>query len=196
MADPPVLLNPNPSFTMRFLTPSKVALGWAWLAMQASASLAGATEAPAASEKVPLDAAIVDFLRENISTRLAVIEIGRLAQTQHAESAAGMYAKGMISEESLLLERLQALAQAVGVSVSTNLGEKYAKKIAKFQTLPPAEFERSFWNFVTDVYQDDLLAYEFASKADNPQIREFAVQYRSMFERQLGEIAQRKKSAG
>jgi predicted outer membrane protein len=170
-------------------------LGAVILVLCCTGSLAHLTSAERATPPSTADETVTDFLKESISTRLAMLEAARVAQAQSADSSAGAYAKRMTGEESLLLERLQKLATAVGAPQPDQLREKHAKKLEKLQALPPEEFDKEFWEFVAGIYESDLLNFEFASKVSDAEVRAFAVQYRSMFERQLEEIATLRKAA-
>jgi putative membrane protein len=135
-----------------------------------------------------LDPALVDFLVSAAERRLMTSAEGTLAASHATAPEIRTYGERMIKDEAMLLERLQLLAGRVGIHLPEAIGESKQKKLDELGALQAEDFDEKFIQMITAGHKRDVQAFEFATKFENPDVRQFAIENRAMIERQLAEI--------
>ena len=109
------------------------------LAIWAAAALSG-LPAQASSLSKGDEKIVIDMARAN----MAEVEAGKLAQTKSQNEQVKRFAQQMIDDHSKALNEVQALAQAKGVTLPTDLDAKHKALAAKLGALSGDAFDKTY----------------------------------------------------
>lgn len=109
-------------------------------AMQGGSGAAGATAAGAGTLSKADNKAIMDMAMAN----MAEVEMGKMAQAKGSSEQVKTFAQQMIDDHGKALAEVQALAQAKGVTLPTELDAKHRSEANKLEKLSGAAFDRTY----------------------------------------------------
>jgi predicted outer membrane protein len=129
-------------------------------------------------EKAVMDMAMSD---------MAEVATGKLAQSKGQSAEVKAYGQQMIDDHGAALAKVQALAQARGITLPTDLDAKHKAMSAKLEKLSGAEFDKAYMAGAgvkdhTDTHKK-LMAD--AKKIKDPEVKALAEQHMPVVEQHL-----------
>lgn len=115
--------------------------------------------------KAGLSKADREFVEEAALGGLLEVRLGQLAQQRAASPDVKGFGQRMIDDHSAVNKRLAELAQQKGVLVPKELDKDHREKVDALSKKAGAEFDRAYMSEMVDDHEDDIEAFEKASKA-------------------------------
>lgn len=109
-------------------------------AMQGGSGAAGAAAAGTGTLSKADNKAIMDMAMAN----MAEVEMGKMAQAKGSSEQVKTFAQQMIDDHGKALAEVQALAQAKGVTLPTELDTRHRSEARKLEKLSGAAFDRTY----------------------------------------------------
>lgn len=156
---------------------------------QTAAGAAGAAGAKlsAADQKAVTDMALAD---------MAEVETGKMAVSKAQSAEVKAFGQQMVDDHGQALAKVQALAQARGVTLPTELDAKHKAVSAKLEKLSGAEFDKAYMTSVgvKDHKDTHSKLVSNSKKIKDPEVKALADQHMPVVEQHL-KAAQQMASA-
>jgi predicted outer membrane protein len=149
------------------------------------ASGAGQTAAGAAGAK--LSAGDQKAVKDMAMADMAEVETGKLAVSKAQSAEVKAFGQQMVDDHGQALTKVQALAQARGVTLPTELDAKHKAMSAKLEKLSGAEFDKAYMAGagVKDHKDTHSKLVSDAKKIKDPEVKALADQHMPVVEQHL-----------
>jgi predicted outer membrane protein len=153
----------------------------------AGGAAAGGAKLSSGDQKAVKDMAMAD---------MAEIATGKLAQSKGQSAEVKAFGQQMIDDHGAALAKVQALAQARGVTLPTDLDSKHKSMSAKLEKLSGADFDKAYMAQagVKDHTDTHKTLMSDAKKIKDPEVKALADQHMPVVEQHL-KAAQQMSSA-
>jgi predicted outer membrane protein len=144
----------------------------------AAGSSASGAKLSSGDEKAVKDMAMAD---------MAEVATGKLAQSKGQSAEVKAFGQQMIDDHGAALAKVQALAQARGVTLPTELDSKHKSMSAKLEKLSGAEFDKAYMAQagVKDHTETHKKLVADAKKIKDPEVKALADQHMPVVEQHL-----------
>jgi putative membrane protein len=116
-----------------------------------------------------------EFIDEVAQGGLYEVRAGQLAVQKAQSNDVKQFGQRMVDDHTAANGRLQKLAQAKGLNLSTTLDKKHQDKIDSLSKKTGPEFDKAYIDDMVDDHKHDVDAFEKASKdAKDAGVKEFA----------------------
>jgi putative membrane protein len=116
-----------------------------------------------------------EFVEKAALGGLLEVRLGQLAQQRASTQDVKSFGQRMIDDHSAVNKQLAELAQRKGMAVPQALDKEHREKVDKLSKKTGAEFDRDYMSFMVDDHEDDIKAFEKASKeAKDADVKSFA----------------------
>lgn len=127
------------------------------------------------------------FAKKATLEGLLQVQAGQLAVSKGGAPVVRQFGEVMVTLHSQANEELKRLATVKEASLPAKLG-KERKRLEGLRTLSGAEFDRAYAKLMVMEYQEALREYQdFAKKAEDPDLKEFAARAIPTVEQHLAE---------
>ncbi|WP_437732333.1 DUF4142 domain-containing protein [Sorangium sp. So ce1335] len=115
------------------------------------------------------------FVEEAALDGLLEVRLGQLAQQRAGSPDVKSFGQRMIDDHSAVNKKLAELAQRKGVLAPGELDQEHREEVDKLSKKTGAEFDRAYMSAMVDDHEDDIKAFEKASKeAKDADVKSFA----------------------
>jgi len=157
-------------------------------AMQSgSTAAAGQTAAGGAAAGAKLSSADQKAVKDMAMADMAEVATGKLAVSKAQSAEVKAFGQQMIDDHGAALAKVQALAQARGVTLPTELDSKHKAMSAKLEKLSGAEFDKAYMAGagVKDHTDTHNKLMSDAKKIKDPEVKALADQHMPVVEQHL-----------
>jgi len=161
-----------------------------------SSAAAGQTAAGGAAAGAKLSAADQKAVKDMAMADMAEVETGKLAVSKAQSPEVKAFGQQMIDDHGAALAKVQALAQARGVTLPTELDSKHKAMSAKLEKMSGADFDKAYMAGagVKDHKDTHAKLMSDAKKIKDPDVKALADQHMPVVEQHL-KAAQQMASA-
>jgi len=151
------------------------------------ASGAGQTAAGGAAAGAKLSAADQKAVKDMAMADMAEVESGKLAVSKAQSPEVKAFGQQMIDDHGAALAKVQALAQARGVTLPTELDSKHKAMSAKLEKMSGADFDKAYMAGagVKDHKDTHAKLMSDAKKIKDPDVKALADQHMPVVEQHL-----------
>jgi len=155
--------------------------------MATGASGEGQTTAGGATAGAKLSSGDQKALKDMAMSDMAEVATGKLAQSKAQSAEVKAFAQQMIDDHGAALQKVQALAQARGVTLPTELDAKHKAMSAKLEKLSGADFDKQYMANagVKDHKDTHAKLVANAKKIKDPEVKALADQHMPVVEQHL-----------
>jgi putative membrane protein len=134
-----------------------------------------------------LGSADQQFLKDIARGNIAEIETARLAQTKTQNEEVKQYAQQMIDDHTRVLNEVQQIAQAKGVTLPTEMDRKHKSMSERMSAMSGEEFDRAYMKNagMGDHKKMQQLLSRVEKRAKDPDLKAFAAKTRPAVEQHL-----------
>jgi putative membrane protein len=137
------------------------------------------------------------FVQHAAQGGMMEVQLGQLAQEKGQSDAVKQLGQTLANDHQQANQRLQQIAQAKQIDVSTDMGQKHQQQMSKLQNQSGAAFDRAFLQAVIQEHQRDIT--EFRSQSNQTQdtaLRDFTTSTLPTLEQHLQQAREAQQSAG
>lgn len=109
------------------------------------------------------------FVTEAIEGDNGEVAIGKLAQEKGQSQAVKDFGKLLVSDHEAHKQKLAALAQSAGLSVTDEPTDEAESNLGKLKALSGADFDKQFKAMMVEDHQKDIAKYEKQTSSGDPQ---------------------------
>jgi putative membrane protein len=137
-------------------------------------ALAGVSSAAMAAdaERTPPD--LTTFVKKAAQDGMTEVEVGKLALSKSQDPAIRGFAQKMVDDHSKANAELAQIAEAKGVTPPKKLDAEHQAMVSSMKNVAAADFDRQYSKHMNMDHSKAIALFESASKADDPQLAEFA----------------------
>lgn len=135
-----------------------------------------------------------NFLTESALERLADIEEGKLVQQHSASPYMQEYGKRMVTDHTMLLEKLKELAALKNVELPQTMSEQKKTDLKALFNEKGEKFDFKFVRMIKMDRKRDIDLFKRAAKSEDAEVSAFAKQYLPLLQEHLEGIKEVRKS--
>ena len=137
-------------------------------------TLAGVSSAAMAAEAESTPPNLTTFVKKAAQDGMTEVEVGTIALSKSQDPAIRGFAQKMVDDHSKANSELAQIAEAKGVAPPKKLDAEHQAMVNSMKDVPAGEFDRQYSKHMNMDHSKAIALFESASKADDPQLAEFA----------------------
>lgn len=131
---------------------------------------------------------VTKFLLESSDARRMDREEGKLAAERGTTEEIRQYGTLMITDQTMLLAKLEALAEQKKVVLPTTISKKKTKGLHRLEAKHEKDFDKKFISMITIDHKRDVRIFKRATNSKDLQVKAFAVEYLPLIQSHLDKI--------
>ena len=137
-------------------------------------ALAGASSAIMAADAESTPPNLSTFVSKAAQAGMTEVEVGKLALEKSKDPAIRGFAQKMVDDHSKANAELAQIAESKGVTPPKKLDAEHQAMVSSMRNVAAADFDRQYSRHMNMDHTKAIALFESASKADDPQLAEFA----------------------
>jgi len=137
-------------------------------------ALAGVSSDVLAEDAESTPPNLTTFVKKAAQDGMTEVEVGKIALSKSQDPAIRGFAQKMVDDHSKANAELAQIAEAKGVTPPRKLDAEHQAMVSSMKNIPAADFDRQFSKHISMDHTKAIALFESASKADDPQLAEFA----------------------
>ena len=137
-------------------------------------ALAGVSSTVMAADAESTPPNLSTFVSKAAQAGMTEVEVGKIALSKSQDPAIRGFAQKMVDDHSKANAELAQIAESKGVKAPKKLDAEHQAMVSSMKNVPAADFDRQYSKHMNMDHTKAIALFESASKADDPQLAEFA----------------------